>query len=785
MATFKTKAVPISASLLIPIDMMAAGSAVRISPTTFVREDDDVYVGGGMRIPSSSTPAIVGHGLAKVDKSFWPWWVCRAQFELSAATNVNYNSLTDSKLDPDSDDYLYLAGYMERSGGYYSSRYYKVDKNTLSATWSWSLSSYSIYYTQGMTIIPSAGTGKVWVHGVSTYRTDISVLNASTGLTSDYVCGGIANGVDDHLQYWGDPACIVDGIWWIMMTNGGNKVIDRHYQADGQSAMDYFTYSPVKHYSYDKDFINFDSTYLICNQGQGFNGTPQYGGGPVKFQKTNPYTEAWCANFVYPPYNSNSIFQHCCLTSAHDYVISSGYVNATPATGIIVKVATSDGATGFSRTIPPVSYTVDYIYGGHAECIGLCGDEYILMVLPHLVDNNGHIELLSLVDGTTRYTTRYEEIDSGIYGSGGWYKNGAVDLETQDYIFGSMSIKASSHPDMNSALTTAFNKNYGISGTSFTIDFWLKFPTGSDRYSLITSWADDDLKGYEIYYDRLGTGAFSFIYYNTGLADWVEVESNDVTLEDDTWHHIAITKSAAISAMYFFVDGASIGVNTTTTSHSATYANYSITDPAPGCPMKLAVRMNDVGEPDYYLLNAYRVRLNTCTWSADFTRPTNYNDYSPTSCTILLLGDIANLALHYSTDQVSWRQLSPAGPWTYADGAATEGNRIASLLLSDTDSMGKYHESASILDGLSGQYNELDFCIVPTTVATAGQYWFRFVERYVPITPEAGHAYPSLYYIPPEGGTEEPTGAYVFRVMRHMKWFSEDEQYQGFWLGGR
>ena len=89
-------------------------------------------------------------------------------------------------------------------------------------------------------------------------------------------------------------------------------------------------------------------------------------------------------------------------------------------------------------------------------------------------------------------------------------------------------------------------------------------------------------------------------------------------------------------------------------------------------------------------------------------------------------GNNQPLTLEYNRG-AGWVALGSANEWDYADGQATEGNNVTTLLLTGTNDNGEYHESGTNQDTYtSNSEMEVDVCVVPTgTVQGSTRYEFR------------------------------------------------------------
>lgn len=124
---------------------------------------------------------------------------------------------------------------------------------------------------------------------------------------------------------------------------------------------------------------------------------------------------------------------------------------------------------------------------------------------------------------------------------------------------------------------------------------------------------------------------------------------------------------------------------------------------------------------------------------------------------------MATISIEYSTDQSTWTAPSSGADWNYADGKGTDGDTIAGLLLSDTDTSGKYHENATGTEGLDpATITEMDFSIIPVwgRISNNTTYYFRLLIDDVEVELGEGESYPQVKLsIPAEGAIWDADGA--------------------------
>lgn len=105
-----------------------------------------------------------------------------------------------------------------------------------------------------------------------------------------------------------------------------------------------------------------------------------------------------------------------------------------------------------------------------------------------------------------------------------------------------------------------------------------------------------------------------------------------------------------------------------------------------------------------------------------------------------------SFSVQYSKDESSWSSMAAGNAWNYADGAATQGNTLAGLKLSDTSTAGQYVEAdggAATYDYSASTNVEWDVCLVPGSgVESSTLYYFRFLINSAEVALGSGETHP-------------------------------------------
>lgn len=185
----------------------------------------------------------------------------------------------------------------------------------------------------------------------------------------------------------------------------------------------------------------------------------------------------------------------------------------------------------------------------------------------------------------------------------------AAERDTSYKKFGTASALFQS--SINSYIHTPDHSDFYLASGNFCIDFWMRLasiPAAGSSFRIFGQQTDTNN------YMRLAvardaedtTTSLSFLLKTAGVS-LIDM-SRDVTMEIDTWYHVAISRDG--DNIYLFLNGSLL---TPSVSYSGAFAN------------KAAVFMiGQTGSDRYYngWIDEFRFSKGTARWTSDFTPPT-------------------------------------------------------------------------------------------------------------------------------------------------------------------
>ena len=112
-------------------------------------------------------------------------------------------------------------------------------------------------------------------------------------------------------------------------------------------------------------------------------------------------------------------------------------------------------------------------------------------------------------------------------------------------------------------ITTAASNDWGFGTGAYTIEFWYK---STDTDGEVVS-AFDPSSPYAGWSVRLTNGLVTYYVHNGSSGTGWEAVGGSVAINDDEWHHVALTSANASSTVKCFIDGSFVGSSAMSNIH--------------------------------------------------------------------------------------------------------------------------------------------------------------------------------------------------------------------------
>lgn len=200
----------------------------------------------------------------------------------------------------------------------------------------------------------------------------------------------------------------------------------------------------------------------------------------------------------------------------------------------------------------------------------------------------------------------FEDFNNSGYLQCAWDQRTGLSISSSVSKFGEHSLECSNTQGINNIL---LGMDFSLGNQDFTLDFWV-YPT-----SLITSGVykvplSFDYRSIAFY---LSQQAMQFGVASSNSA-WTNISSRSVSITNNEWHHIAITRSG--SNVYEFLDGVKVG---TVDFGSNAWAQIRY--------MTLGSNTYQTGDRRFQgYIDELRLKLGEAVWTENFSPPTEpYN----------------------------------------------------------------------------------------------------------------------------------------------------------------
>ena len=218
--------------------------------------------------------------------------------------------------------------------------------------------------------------------------------------------------------------------------------------------------------------------------------------------------------------------------------------------------------------------------------------------------NDANTVSLLHMNGADQSTTFTDDAAGGTHS---WTAYLGAQIDTAQKEFGTAS---GLFDGVDSYISTGDSADWNFGAGNFTIDFWVRFNSLTAYDVFITQYQDAEN---EWVLRRDDTTNQLYFYCNVPGATIIEVPTSGLSLNVNTWYHIALVRNG--SNFQIYVDGVS-------------YASVTDTSDMPDFTGSLYIGMrgNLIHHPFDGWLDEVRVSKGIARWTANFTPPTEeYN----------------------------------------------------------------------------------------------------------------------------------------------------------------
>lgn len=185
-----------------------------------------------------------------------------------------------------------------------------------------------------------------------------------------------------------------------------------------------------------------------------------------------------------------------------------------------------------------------------------------------------------------------------------WTAYGNAQIDTAQSKFGGASMLLDGVGDY---IKTTDYSDFNVGKENFTIDFWMRMPTGFTNSIFKTSYASGTVM--MIYHDNTNPWRFT---YRDSLGAIYDIYASGAIPLDSSFHHIAVVRMEG--TIFLFQDGTQVASDNTVGSKTFYNATY-------------AVIGNESSGGYSNWVDEFRFSKGIARWNGAFTPPTSAYDY--------------------------------------------------------------------------------------------------------------------------------------------------------------